>query len=69
MVTCRNNHISVEINKPNLDSGHSWSHQCLGGPLTSIVASIVAEAWDRPITIKQEEQCAGKYHIELEVIR
>jgi hypothetical protein len=68
-VTCRNNHVSVEINKPNLDSGHSWSHQCLGGPLTSIVASIVAEAWDRPITIRQEEQSAGKYYIELEVIR
>ena len=63
-----NNLIKVEINKPRLENGASWSHQCLGGPLASVVASIAAEAWDRPITIKQEEQLNGKYYVELEVV-
>jgi hypothetical protein len=57
------NNIMVEINKPRIDNGTAWSHLCLGGPLASIAASIAAEAWDRPITIKQEEQLKGKYHI------
>jgi hypothetical protein len=68
-VSQHNNHIKIEINRPRIENGASWYHQCLGGPLTSIVASIAAEAWDKPVTIKQEEQLNGKYSIELEVIR
>lgn len=66
-VTCHNNHIKVEINKPHLENGASWSHQCLGGPMATMVASIAAEAWDKPMTISQEGQENGKYCIELEV--
>jgi len=68
-VICYNGCIKVEINKPRLENGASWSHQCLGGPLASVVASIAAEAWDKPMTIKQEGQINGKYHVELEVIK
>ena len=68
-VICNNGCIKVEINKPRLENGASWSHQCLGGPLASVVASIAAEAWDKPMTIKQEEQINGKYYVELEVIK
>jgi hypothetical protein len=68
-VTYNNSHIRVEIHKPRLENGAAWSHQCLGGPLASVVASIAAEAWDKPITIKQEEQHNGKYYVELEVIK
>lgn len=67
-VICHHNHIKVEINKPRIENGASWTHHCLGGPLATVVASVAAEAWDKPITIKQEEQLNGKYHIELEVI-
>lgn len=67
-VSCHNNHIKVEINKLRIENGASWSHQCLGGPLATVVASIAAEAWDKPVTIKQEEQLNGKYYVELEVI-
>ena len=66
-VICNNGTIKVEINKPHLENGHAWTHQCLGGPLASVVASIAAEAWDRPMTIKQEEKLKGKYCVELEV--
>jgi hypothetical protein len=68
-VNCHHNHIRIEINKPRIENGASWSHHCLGGPLATVAASIAAEAWDKPITIKQEEQLNGKYYIELEVSR
>jgi hypothetical protein len=68
-VIYHNDRIRVEIDKPRIENGKSWSHQCLGGPLASLVASIAAEAWDKPITIKQEEHFNEKYSVELEVIR
>jgi len=68
-IITRENHISVEIHNPRIENKTNWSHQCLGGPLASIVASVAAEAWDKPVIIKQEEQHRGKYSIELEVIR
>ena len=67
-IIIRENHISVEIHNPRIENKTTWSNQCLGGPLASIVASVTAEAWGKPVTIKQEEQKGGKYFIELEVI-
>jgi hypothetical protein len=66
-VTCLNNHIRVEINRPRLENGSTWSHQCLGGPLATLVASVAAEAWQKPMTISKEESNGGKHCIELEV--
>jgi hypothetical protein len=66
-VICYNGTIKVEIDKPRLENGTSWSHQCLGGPLATVVASVAAEAWNKPMTISREEQSNGKYCIELEV--
>jgi hypothetical protein len=62
-----NGTIKVEIDRPRLENGTSWSHRCLGGPLATVVASVAAEAWNRPMTISREEQNNGKYCIELEV--
>lgn len=67
-VMIRENHISVDINRPRIENKTNWFYQCLGGPLASIVASVAAEAWDKPVVIKQEEQHGGKYSIELEVM-
>jgi len=58
----------VEIYNPRVESKATWEQQCLGSPLSSIVASVVAEAWDRPIIIKQEGCHREKYFIELEVM-
>jgi hypothetical protein len=66
-VICNNGTIKVEIDKPRLENSASWSHQCLGGPLAAMVASVAAEAWNKPMTISCEEQKNGKYCIELEV--
>jgi len=67
-VTANKNHISVKIYNPRIENKTTWFHQCLGGPLASIVASVAAEAWNKPVTIKQEERSNGKYSIELEVL-
>jgi hypothetical protein len=67
-VVLHNNHITIEIKNPRLEQSADWSHHCLGGPLATIVASVAAEAWDKPIIIEHEEQLGGKYRIELEVI-
>ena len=67
-IITRENHINVQIHNPRIENKTTWSHQCLGGPLASIVASVAAEALDKPVTIKQEDQHRGKYSVELEVI-
>ena len=66
-VTCHENHIKVEIHNPRIETKATWCHQCLGGPLASVVASVATEAWDKPVTITQEEHLKGKYSVELEV--
>jgi hypothetical protein len=67
-VVYQENRIMVEIRNPRIESKTTWSHQCLGGPLASMVASVAAEAWDKPVTIKQEEQHGRKCSIKLEVL-
>lgn len=67
-VTSHDNHIRVEIHNPRIENRATWSHHCLGEPLASIVASIAAEAWDRPVTIQHEEHSRRKYSVELEVM-
>ena len=63
------NHIKVEIYNPRIENRATWSHHCLGGPLASIAATVVAEALDKPVSINQEEQNGRKYSVELEVLR
>lgn len=62
------NHLKVEIFNPRLENKATWHQECLGGPLASIVASVTAEAWGKPVTITHEEHGGQKYSIELEVI-
>ncbi len=67
-VACHDSHISVTIRNPRIENGNTWSHRCLGHPLASIVASIAAEAWNKPITIEREENNKREFCVELEVI-
>ncbi len=67
-LTYHGNQIEVEINNPRLENQATWSNHCLGEPLASIVATLVAEALNRAVTIKKEEHRKSKYHIELEVV-
>jgi len=67
-VICDGEHIRVEINNPRLENGASWSHYCLGGPYASVIASIAAEAWDKPVTITHEQYLEGKFFVEVRVV-
>jgi hypothetical protein len=62
------NQIKIDIYNPRIENKTTWSHECLGSSLASIVASVAAEAWNKPVTIKQEEHHRGRYSIELEVL-
>ena len=33
-----------------------------------VIASVAAEAWNKPVTIKQEELRKGKYYVEIEIV-
>ena len=68
-VTHRENHISVDIYNPVIKNKATWSNRCLGGPLASVVASVAAEAWDKPVTISQEKHQKARCSIELEVLQ
>jgi hypothetical protein len=67
-VICNGEHVRVEINNPHLENGASWSHHCLGGPYASVIASIAAEAWNKPVTITHEQYLKGKFFVEVRVI-
>ncbi len=69
-VVSQGNHIKVEIHNPRIEIENraTWSQHCLGGPLASVAASAAAEAWNKPVTIKQEEYHRGKLTVELEVL-
>ena len=67
-VAYHENRIEVEIRNPRFQDDAGWCQQCLGGPMASMVATIVAEARDKPVTIKHEERRGDKCLIELEVL-
>ncbi len=61
--------VSVEILHPTMEQRASWCDVCLGKPLASIVATVLAEAWNRPITIIQETYMNNTCTISFEVRR
>lgn len=67
-VVSHENHIEIEIRNPRFQDDGDWCQQCLGGPMSSVAATIVAEAWDKPVIIKHEERYPDKCRIELEVL-
>ncbi len=67
-VAYHENRIMVEIYNPRIENRATWCHECLGGPVASIVASVAAKALDKPVTIKQERYVKGKCSVELDVV-
>ncbi len=66
-VTMERNGMTVTVRHPRTDSKSGWCNRCLGSPLASIVASITAEAWNRPVTIEKEEALGDRYRVTLEL--
>ena len=68
-LTIEGERILVEVSKPRLEHRNASIYTCLGSPLASIIASIVAEALNEPVMIENEEYSKGKAVIELKVLR
>ncbi len=60
--------ITVEVINPRLQDNKMWIYESIGTPITSIVASVVAEVTDKPITITSEQYGKGKIFVELKVL-
>lgn len=59
--------IRVEISNPRLEYKKMWVYESLGSPIASIVASVVAEVLDKPVTVDNEQYSRGKCVIELKL--
>jgi hypothetical protein len=66
-VTINGDAIRVEVSNPRLERGKMWIYESLGSPLTSIVASVVAEVLDKPVTVQEERYSRGKCVVELKL--
>ncbi|MBI2860190.1 MAG: hypothetical protein HYX91_01630 [Chloroflexi bacterium] len=62
----QDNRVTALIRNPRIERQAIWSHYSLGGPLTAIIATVTAEAWNRPVIAVNEEQRGAEYMIELE---
>jgi hypothetical protein len=59
--------IRVEISNPRLEYRKMWVYESIGSPIASIVASVVAEVLNKPVTVDNEQYSKGKGVIELKL--
>ena len=60
--------VTVEVSKPRLSYQNIWYYRSLGSPIASMAATVVSEAFDKPVTVTRDEVRKGKAVIELEVL-
>ncbi len=60
--------VLVEVVNPRLESSKMWVCESLGSPIASIVASVVAEVLDKPVSINSELSRRGKSFVDLKVV-
>jgi hypothetical protein len=60
--------IQVEVNGSKMSYENIWYYRCLGSPLASIAASVVCEAYSKPVRILNETVQNGKSRIIIEVL-
>lgn len=67
-VNITDNHVNLEVTGARLHYEDIWYYRCLGSPIASIAASIVSEAFKKPVRIEEESQNLRKSKISLEVL-
>ena len=67
-VTADAEKILVEVSNPRLENSKMWIYESLGTPIGSIVASIVAQVLQKPVSITVERFTKRKCVIELKVV-
>jgi hypothetical protein len=60
--------LRVEVRNPRIQSVGDWSLQCLDSSLASVIASVAAEAWDKPFVVTGEGQHGRIYTVEIEPV-
>jgi hypothetical protein len=67
-VTVDGEKVLVEVVNPRLEGSKMWVYESLGTPIASIVASVVAEVLDKPVSINRERSIKGKCVFDLKVM-
>lgn len=60
--------IFVHISAPRMEYRKTVLYECLGSPMASIVASLIADALDKPVVISSEVWRRGNSTIEVRVL-
>ena len=67
-VHIRGSRVEVKINAPKMSYENIWYYKCLGSPIASITAAVVAEALNKPLKIVEEKYQKNEGVIVLEIL-
>ena len=60
--------VEVKINAPKMSYENTWYYKCLGSPIASIAAAVVAEALKKPLRITEEKYLKNEGVVVLEIL-
>jgi hypothetical protein len=60
--------VEVKINAPKMSYENVWYYKCLGSPIASITAAVVAEAFKKPLRITEEKYEKNEGVVVLEIL-
>jgi hypothetical protein len=60
--------VEVKINGPKMSYENTWYYKCLGSPIASITAAVVAEALKKPLRIAEETYQKNEGVVVLEIL-
>jgi len=60
--------VKIKINAPKMSYENIWYYKCLGSPIASITAAVVAEALNKPLRIAEEQYQKNEGVIVLEIL-
>ena len=60
--------VEVKINGPKMSFENNWYYKCLGSPIASITAAVVAEALKKPLRITEETYQKNEGIVVLEIL-
>jgi len=68
LVVMADSKATVFIDDPRIDIENSLYYQCIGSPIASIAATVIAEAVSKPVRIRSEANKKRKMEIVLEIL-
>ena len=60
--------VEVKINGPKMSFENNWYYKCLGSPIASIAAAVVAEGLNKPLRIAEEKYQKNEALVVLEIL-